>query len=65
MNSSEKAEKERLRRRLAAQNFLENISLDGTKQAPKCIGRKRSISEDSKFLIKKIVIKKIFIKILS
>lgn len=47
MNNSEK---EKIRRRLAAQNFLENISLDGSKQPPKSIGRKRSVPEDSEFL---------------
>lgn len=45
MNSSEK---EKLRRRLAAQHFLENISLDGSKQLPKNYAKKiRSISENN------------------
>lgn len=45
MNSSEK---EKIRRRLAAQHFLENISLDGNKQLPKNYAKKhRSISENN------------------
>lgn len=45
-------EKERIRRRLAAQHFLENISLDGNKLQLKNLAKKhRSISENSKKLI--------------